>query len=70
MGGGGGGGGGVVGVRSNPLLAPTTFDTHILLALPYESGPLVSLLLRITAVQTTLVAAMRVRTSAKNAHKL
>ena len=39
-------------------------------ALPFETGPLVSLLLRITAVQTSVVAAMRVcswRTSAEHA---
>ena len=66
--------GGVRGVRSNP-----TFDLqkilqlYILSVLPFESGLLVSLLSRITAVQTSLVTAMRVcslRTSAKRARKL
>ena len=34
-----------------------TSKLHILSILPLESGPLVSLLLRITAVQTSMVAA-------------
>ena len=34
-----------------------TSKLHIISILPFESGPLVSLLLRITAVQTGLVAA-------------
>ena len=38
-----------------------TSKLHILSILPLESGPLVSLLLRITAVQTSLVAATVVR---------
>ena len=54
--------GGVRGGSSEPpLLTSKRFYTsklHILLSgLPFESGPLVSLLLRITAVQTNLVAA-------------
>ena len=65
---------GFEGVRSNP-----TFDLqkilqlYILSVLPFESGLLVSLPSRITAVQTSLVTAMRVcswRTSAKRMRKL
>ena len=39
------------------LYAPLNFTVHFLSILPFERGPLVSLLLRITAGQTGLVAA-------------
>ena len=58
--------GGFEGFARTPLLAYKTFYIHcfncmyILSALPLESGPLVvSLLLRITVVQASLVAAMQ-----------
>ena len=51
--------GGFEGFARTPLLASKRF--YILSALPLESGPLVvSLLLRITAVQASLVATMQV----------
>ena len=54
--------GGIWGSSSEPPFWPPkdfmyTAKLHILSILPFESGPLVSLLLRITAVQTSLVAA-------------
>ena len=56
------GGGGSRGFERTPLfdlqmIFLYTSKLHILSILPFESGPLVSLLLRITAVQTSLVAA-------------
>ena len=62
--------GGFEGVRSNP-----PFDLHkilytllnILSVLQFESGPLGSLPLRITTVQTSLVGAMLVCASAETA---
>ena len=48
-------GGGSRGFERTPLLtSKSTSKVHILSILPFESGPLVSLLLRITAVQTSL----------------
>ena len=65
---------GLEGVRSNPPFdLQKILQLYILSVLPFESGLLVSLLSRITAVQTSLVTAMRVcswRTSAKRARKL
>ena len=69
--------GGFEGVQSNPpfglqKISYTPFDC-ILSSLSFENGPLVLLLLRITAVQTNLVVAVRVcswRTSAECACKL
>ena len=55
--------GGFEGVRSNsPFDLQTILYTllYILSVLTFESGPLISLLLRITVVQTSLVAAMQV----------
>ena len=53
--------GGSRGFARTPLSPPKDFiytsKLYILSALPFTSGPLVSLLLRITAVQTSLVAA-------------
>ena len=51
--------GGFEGVRANPPfdLQNILYELLILSILLFESGPLVSLLLRITAVQTSLVAA-------------
>ena len=47
--------GGFEGVRANPPFdRQKTSKLHILSILPFEGGPLVSLLLRITAVQTSL----------------
>ena len=71
--------GGFEGVRSNPLFGLQkilyTPLNYTLSTLPFEIGPLASMLLRITAVKTSLVAAtgMRVyswRTSAERARKL
>ena len=56
------GGGGFEGVRSNPpfCLQKILYTPPVHFKSPmFESGPLVSLLLRITTVQTSLVAAMR-----------
>ena len=54
--------GGSMGFELTPLFGPLndfmyTSKVHIIIILPFESGPLVLLLLRITAVQTSLVAA-------------
>ena len=70
--------GGFEGVRSNPPFGLEIKFMHrltvYLSALPFESGSLVSLLLRIATVQMSLVAAMRGvcsrRTSAERARKL
>ena len=51
----------------------TPFNCTFLSVLPFKSGPLVSLLSRITAVQMSQVTAMRVcslRTSAEHTRKL
>ena len=69
--------GGSRGFGRTPLLASKRSHMHrltvILSALPFEIGPLASMLLRITAVKTIVVAAMRVRswrTSAERSRKL
>ena len=46
-----------VGFERTPLFTSDFSKLHILSILPFESGPLVSLLLKITAVQTSLVVA-------------
>ena len=70
-------GGGFEGVRSNPPFGLQKdfihrLTVHFKCPIPFESGPLASMLLTITIVQTTLVAAMRVCSwriiSAQNAH--
>ena len=65
------------GVRGGSLLASKRFYIHRLAVhlspLPFEGGPLVSLLLRITAVQTGLELCelfVRGRLAAERAHKL
>ena len=64
-------GGGVEGVRSNPPfhLHKILYSLQLLSVLPFESGPLGSLLLRITTVQTSLVGAMQV-VAARKARKV
>ena len=47
-----------------------TSKLHILSILPFESGPLVSLLLRITAVQTSYSYSMQVRSWGTSAERV